>query len=179
LSTARAAIRHALLGKHGRFTARTEDPHLREPAASFVTLKLKGQLRGCIGALEASEALLDNVAHNAVAAALRDPRFPPLSLAEFGHCLIEISVLTPMTAMDVQSEEDLLAQLQVNVDGLLIDDGRRRATFLPKVWEQLPSPQEFVEHLKLKAGIEVWEWPASMRCYRYRALEFAEDKRGA
>jgi len=142
-------------------------PALQQRRASFVTLKIDDDLRGCIGTLIARRALVADVAENAVSAAFRDPRFSPLSPSELEQLDIHISVLSPPQPMAVTSEQDLLDQMRPGVDGLVLEDGRRRGTFLPAVWEDLPDPKLFLRHLKLKAGMAPDEWPASLVVSRY------------
>lgn len=140
---------------------------LRAHRASFVTLELEGTLRGCIGELEASDALIVGVARNAFAAAFHDPRFAPLRRAEFGALDIHISVLSDPVPIAFECETELLAGLRVGVDGLTIARGARKATFLPSVWQTLGTPALFLAHLKQKAGIaaEVQNYQA----WRYTA----------
>ncbi len=143
---------------------------LKQPGAAFVTLHLRGELRGCIGSLVAWRSLAMDVAENTRAAALRDPRFSPVSPAELSEIDLHISVLTPPEVMTVCDEDDLLAQLVPYQDGLILSCGNARATFLPAVWEQLPDPVQFVTHLKHKAGWAADFWSPDMRCERYQAL---------
>jgi len=132
-----------------------DDAQLRSPGASFVTLKRHGQLRGCIGTLEAFRPLQEDIAANAVASAFRDPRFPPLNTAEWPELEIEISVLTPPQTVDFVDEEDLFKKITPLQDGVILSQGDNRATFLPQVWEQLPTHQQFFAHLKQKAGLSI------------------------
>lgn len=143
---------------------------LREPGAAFVTLHLHGALRGCVGSLEARQALGLDVAENAFNAAFRDPRFAPLTASELNAIDIHISVLTPAQPLLVSSEQDLLQQLRPGTDGLIIEEGRRRGTFLPAVWEQLPDPRDFLRHLKRKAGFPETYWSPNVRVWRYEAI---------
>ncbi len=145
---------------------------LREPRATFVTLNRRGELRGCIGSLEAYRPLVEDVAHNAYAAAFSDPRFPPLQKEELADLELHISVLSPTAPMHFSSEEDLLRQIRPGVDGLILEDGYHRGTFLPSVWESLPAPQDFLQHLKLKAGLPANYWSDSMRVLRYTTEVF-------
>lgn len=131
---------------------------LREPGASFVTLTMSGRLRGCIGALEPYQPLVEDVREHAVAAALEDYRFPPVSEKELPQIRIEISRLTLPQVLSYSSADDLLARLHPGVDGVILRDGPRRATYLPQVWEKVPDPQEFLASLcqKMGAGPDTW-----------------------
>ena len=147
---------------------------LAEPAATFTTLRHSGELRGCCGTLEARQALAADVAHSAFQAAFHDPRFAPLLRDEFQGIDLEVSVLTPMEAMHVSDETDLLEQLQPGVDGLVIVEGGRRATFLPKVWENLPEPGQFIAQLKAKCGLPFDYWSPRLEFLRYRTTTWSE-----
>lgn len=140
--------------------------------ASFVTLFIQGSLRGCIGSLDAHRSLAEDVAANAYAAAFRDHRFEPVNEAIVDDLDIHISVLSKPERIDCQSEQGLLGQLKPGRDGLIIDDGRHRATFLPAVWDSLPNPERFVAELKRKAGLPLDYWSETMSCYRYRTESF-------
>ena len=147
---------------------------LKQQAAVFVTLTKHGDLRGCIGSLEAHRSLVEDVRGNAVAAALNDLRFPPLTLDELEQCEIEVSLLTEPRPMEVKDEADALAQLKPGVDGIIFESAGRRATFLPQVWEQLAEPREFLTKLKQKAGFAADYWAADVRLQRYGAVKFKE-----
>ena len=142
--------------------------------ASFVTLTQKGELRGCMGSLQASEALAQSVANTAYNAAVRDPRFPKLTAEELPDTDIEISILSPMEPLSATSQIDLLNQLKPGIDGLLIEDGHHRATFLPQVWNKLNRPQDFFRQLLLKAGLPPNHWSDNIRVSRYQTLSFDE-----
>lgn len=142
---------------------------LREPGASFVTLELGGNLRGCIGSLEAHQPLIADVADNAYNAAFSDPRFAPLQKNECSRLTKHISILSKPTPIHFTSEKDLLRQLRPNIDGLILSDGWHRGTFLPSVWESLPTPELFWQHLKLKAGLPENYWSDTLRVERYTA----------
>lgn len=148
---------------------------LQQTAACFVTLTQGGELRGCIGTLEANLPLVEAVAHYAQAAAANDPRFPPLNGNEFSRTRIEVSVLSKPVPLNADSDRVLLAQLQPGVHGLTIERGRHRATFLPQVWEQLPTPEAFLSHLKRKAGLSDRDDAATLRCSVYTVICFHED----
>jgi AmmeMemoRadiSam system protein A len=171
LPIARAAISRALnIPKAADETA----PWLAKHGACFVTLTQHGELRGCIGSLQAYRPLLDDIKSNAVSAALRDHRFTPLSTAELDITVIEISLLSPTQAMTFQNEADALAQLRPNVDGVVFECRNYRSTFLPQVWEQLPQPQEFMAHLKHKAGLPVDFWSPEVKLSRYTVEKWKE-----
>ena len=140
---------------------------LQEIRASFVTLTIRKELRGCIGTLEAIRPLVKDVVGNAFAAAFRDPRFNPVAENEYQDLHYHISVLNPPLPMQFSSEADLLAQLRPGVDGLVLEDLGRRGTFLPSVWESLPEPAEFFRHLKSKAGLSPAHWSSTLRVQRY------------
>lgn len=145
---------------------------LRENGACFVTLKTaEKQLRGCIGSPVAHQPLVVDVATNAQKAAFKDPRFKQVSESEFETLRLSISVLSPQAAMTFSNEDDLLKQLRPNVDGLVISDGNRRALFLPSVWEQLTDPEDFLAHLKRKAGMSLDHWSPTFKANRFIAEE--------
>lgn len=175
LDVARKSIEHGL--KHGRELS--VDPEefpseLREHRATFVTLHLDNDLRGCIGALQAHQPLIIDVAHHAHAAAFSDPRFAPLTPGEFSRVALHISVLTPAQPMTFHSEADLLTQLRPGIDGLILADGHRRGTFLPSVWESLPDPRDFLRHLKRKSGLPENYWSPTLTVSRYEAESIGE-----
>ncbi len=148
---------------------------LTEPGASFVTLTRQGTLRGCIGTLEAHRPLGLDVKENSVAAAFRDPRFMPLTLAEFEEIRVEVSLLSPSEPLVAASEAEALAALRPNVDGVVFEYGHHRSTFLPQVWEQLPDPAEFMAHLKRKAGLPADFWAEQVRLSRYTVSKWKEE----
>jgi AmmeMemoRadiSam system protein A len=148
---------------------------LREPRASFVTLTVEGDLRGCCGTLEAARPLAHDVWRNAQASAFRDPRFPPLLAHEWRRTRIEVSVLTPCERIEVASEQALLRSLVPGSDGLVLAWRGMRATFLPKVWENLEDPRHFLRHLKLKAGWAADFWATDVEAWRYRTELMATE----
>lgn len=147
---------------------------LDQPGAVFVTLTLDGALRGCTGSLMAHRALRDDVLANAQAAALRDPRFAPLTVAEWPLVRVEVSLLTAPQLMTVRDEADALAQLRPHEDGVILEAGAHRATFLPQVWEQIAEPRAFLAALKQKAGLPPAYWGPDVRLSRYGVAKFAE-----
>jgi uncharacterized protein len=149
---------------------------LQQTGACFVTLNQQGELRGCIGTLQAHRSLLADVRANAVAAAFHDPRFPPMVEPELPITEIEISLLSPMQPLTFSSEVDALALLRPGVDGVVFEVGARRSTFLPQVWGQLPEPDEFMAHLKLKAGLSAGFWSGEVRLQRYTVNKYKESE---
>lgn len=157
-------------------------PWLFEPAATFITLMQHGRIRGCIGSLKAHQALLDNVCCNAVSAALHDTRFFPVTADEFVTIDVEVSLLSALQPLGFTSESDALATLSPHVDGVMLEYGNHRSTFLPQVWESLPQPREFLAQLKLKAGLPENFWDESIQLSRYtvqkwRETDFIEEKK--
>jgi AmmeMemoRadiSam system protein A len=148
---------------------------LSRPGASFVTLTQDGQLRGCIGTLEAHRPLGADIRSNARAAAFFDPRFPPLRADELDRTRIEVSVLSVPEPIQFSDRADLVAQLRPGVDGLILDADQGHATFLPQVWDQLPEPEVFLRHLLRKAGLPAQYWGPDVRVARYVVTAFEED----
>ncbi|MDZ7749115.1 MAG: AmmeMemoRadiSam system protein A [Halofilum sp. (in: g-proteobacteria)] len=171
VAIAHAAIDHGLV--HGAppvLEVADHPPALRETRAAFVTLlDADGGLRGCIGSIEAQRPLAEDVSANAFAAAFRDPRFAPLTPVERPGLACRLSVLTPPEPLAFADERDLLARLEPGVDGVLIEAGEHRGTFLPAVWEQIPDAVTFWQTLKRKAGLAPDAFPADLVVYRYRA----------
>jgi AmmeMemoRadiSam system protein A len=153
---------------------RIDDSWLQPPGATFVTLTKHGALRGCIGTLEAHRSLRDDVAANAVNAAVHDPRFPPLTGAELGETHIEVSVLSNPEPLPFANHADAVARLRPRVDGVILEYGSHRGTFLPQVWEQLPHADEFLAHLVRKAGLPTGWWDDSASLSRYTVTAFEE-----
>ncbi len=152
---------------------------LREQAATFVTLSKNGVLRGCIGTLEAHRPLIDDVQANAVAAAFHDPRFAPLTAEELASLRIEVSLLSTIQALPVGDELDACAKLRPGMDGVVLEYGSKRGTFLPQVWQQLPEPVQFMAHLKLKAGLPAGFWHADIRLFTYQVEKYRQAEKGA
>jgi len=148
------------------------DSVLREKRATFVTLHLNGELRGCIGSLCAHKSLIEELSSNAYSAAFRDPRFPPLEAIEFDQLHYHISILTQPTPILFTSEKDLIDQLRPNIDGLVLKEGMNSGTFLPSVWEQLPDRETFLQHLKQKAGLSQSYWSDRITIDRYEVDSF-------
>jgi AmmeMemoRadiSam system protein A len=176
VALARSAI-GAKLGVAGR--APPGHAALSAPGATFVTLFRGENLRGCIGSLRALRTLRDDVCENALGAAFRDPRFPPLALNEFDSTSVEISLLSPSTSFRFASEEDLLARLRPEVDGVSLEYGAHRATFLPQVWATLSDPRAFLAELKLKAGLAADFWSAHLTVGLYQVTKWKESEFGS
>ncbi|MDH4065341.1 MAG: AmmeMemoRadiSam system protein A [Acidobacteriota bacterium] len=169
LGLARRAIETGLDGGRLDVPLGSFPEPLREVRATFVTLKIGGRLRGCMGTLEARRPLVEDVAWNAYAAAFEDPRFPPLARAEVASLDVSLSLLSLPEPMRFGSEQELVAQIRPNIDGLVLEEGPWRGTFLPSVWQQLPDAGEFLRHLKRKAGLPVDYWSATLCVSRYTA----------
>ena len=152
---------------------------VQQQGACFVSLHTHGpgpaQLRGCIGSLEPYRSLVDDVIDNARAAAFRDSRFPAVVMDELNKIIIDLSILSPAEPVQFESEIDLLSKLRPGIDGLILEEGFHRGTFLPVVWEQLPEPGDFLSHLKLKAGLPARHWSDAIRILRYTTESFGEQ----
>ncbi len=176
LDIARASIQHGLnQGKPLRIDPADYPMELQVEQACFVTLQIAGELRGCIGHLQAMQPLVRDVTENAWAAAFKDPRFPPLRQSEFNRLEIHISILSPPQTMWFTSQQDLLSQIRPGIDGLILTEGRRRGTFLPSVWESLPDKADFLAHLKNKAGLATDYWSDSIEISRYTSESITEE----
>lgn len=153
-------------------------PRLRESGVCFVTLTLPdGALRGCIGGLEATQPLFEDVCEHAAAAALEDYRFNPVCSEEVPHLHIEISRLTPPEPLEYDQPDDLPNLLHPHIDGVVLHDGHRRATFLPQVWEKLPDPGAFLTHLCQKMGTSGDAWrKRKLKVEIYHVEEFQEEE---
>ena len=170
LAIARSAIEARLFG-----SARAMDAAwLNQAGATFVTLTRDGALRGCIGSLEAARPLGTDVAENALGAAFRDPRFTPVSAEEWPRCRVEVSLLSTPKALRFADEADLLSQIRAAEDGLIIESGGRRATFLPQVWEGIPDKRRFLRELARKAGLPDDIRLTRCKLSRYRVTKWSE-----
>lgn len=175
LAIARASVEHGLrTGASLPVDLERFAPLLRAPGASFVTLHVFGALRGCAGSLVPTLPLALDVARSAHRAAFLDSRFPPLGEFDLGGLHIHVSVLGPLEPLAVTSEDELVRGLRPGIDGLVIEDGPHRATFLPAVWRQLPDARGFVHALQHKAGLPEGHWSPSTRTFRY-GVEDVED----
>ena len=173
LDLARESIERGLYGEPVKIDATWYDDVLGDDGASFVTLNLLGNLRGCIGTLEAHQPLVLDVSSNARSAAFRDPRFAPVGARDLPQLDIHISVLTPASPMTFRSEAELIEQLRPGVDGLILSRGGQRGTFLPSVWESLPDAREFLQQLKRKAGLPADFWSDDVRVDRYSTVSIS------
>jgi AmmeMemoRadiSam system protein A len=170
--------RESLLEAFGRALAGAHpEPWLDEPGATFVTLRLSGSLRGCVGSIRAYRPLRDDVRSNARAAAFSDTRFPPLGRGELDAVGLEISLLSEPEPLPVDSEKELCCTLRPGVDGVILECGDCRGTFLPQVWEQLPEPGDFLAHLRHKAGLPPGFWEDGLRVWRYTVTKWEEAEK--
>jgi uncharacterized protein len=158
------------------FETREDHAFLHEIGATFVTLVRHSKLRGCIGTLQAHRKLLADVKANAKAAAFLDPRFEPLTATELRTTRIEVSLLTAPEPIAFGSQEEAIALLRTGVDGVILEYGDKRGTFLPQVWEQLPDARTFFAHLKQKAGLDPAFWADGVRLSRYTVTKWTEPE---
>ncbi len=173
LQVARASLEHGLV-RHQALTVDPNDypPDLQMPRAAFVTLTVAGQLRGCVGTLEATRPLVVNVAKYAYAAAFADSRFPELTWEELPQVQAHISILSDLEPLHGVSENELLEQLRPGIDGLMLEEGFLRGTLLPSVWETIPDQRQFLRQLKRKAGLPADYWSDSLQVKRYTTICF-------
>jgi len=178
LTLARAAIAEAV-GLDYTLDLKTllaENPWLHEQGASFVTLTINGgQLRGCIGSIIAHQKLYEDIIQNAKNAAIGDPRFPSLTQKEFEDITVEVSILSEPKPLEYKSIEDLKSKIRIGIDGVVLKHGTYQATFLPQVWEQLPSFELFFAHLCQKAGMEADCLSRMPDIFTYQVEEYKED----
>lgn len=161
-----------------RLGIRAEEPlhagWLDEHGASFVTLHTRGRLRGCIGTISAYRSIADDVRSNARHAAFLDPRFSAVTAGEYAALDLEVSLLSPPEPLACRSDDELLSQLRPGIDGVLLEAGDRRGTFLPQVWDQLPDPRDFLTHLKAKARLDREPWGSDWTVSRYTVTSWSE-----
>jgi len=170
-----AIAREAIGERFGLAPAPVRDePWLASPAATFVTLRCEEDLRGCIGSIDPRRPLGEDVAHNARAAAFSDPRFEPLTVAEYASVSVEVSVLSPRTPLAVASEAEALDRLRPGIDGVYLEYRDQAATFLPQVWESLPDPVEFLSALSHKARLPARFWDPAIRLTRYTVEKYGD-----
>jgi AmmeMemoRadiSam system protein A len=178
IDIAKDAISCAVTGEmQPEVDLRTLPPRLREHGASFVTLTdSDGELRGCIGTVEAYTPLAHDVQRNAVGSALRDPRFFPVRPQELPGLQIELSILTKPQPLVYDGPDDLLAKIRPGIDGIILEKGFRRATLLPSVWTKIPDPVKFLSALCLKAGLPEGEWRrGEVTIHVYQAEKVTDD----
>lgn len=179
---ARRTLTARLTGKDPGLDGGLQDELLSAPAmqrhsGTFVTLKIGGQLRGCIGSLVGHESIVEGVRHHAIQSAFHDPRFKPLGRAELEEVDIEISVLTEPQPLSYTDADDLLAKLRPHIEGVTIRKGFAQATFLPQVWDQLPLPEVFLSHLCMKAGLSADAWRrGDLQVETYQVQSFEEHR---
>lgn len=173
LPLARLAIAHAL-GRQPA-PAAADAAWLSAPGASYITITHAAQMRGRTGTLEPQRPLGTDVAANAVDAALRDPCFSPMTLADLDRAVIEVAVLSDFEFITTADEKSALSRLRVGVDGVIFRYGRHRSTFLPEVWGQYADPVEFLAHLKYKAGLPPDFWNADVSVQRYTVARWVES----
>jgi hypothetical protein len=150
------------------------EPWLREPGATFVTLRQRESLRGCVGTVRAYRPLGEDVFANARAAAFHDTRFPPVTPRDYPALALEVSLLTPPEPLPFCTEEEACCLVRPGEDGLIFECQGHRSTFLPQVWEQLPDPRHFLAHLKHKAGLPSGYWSSEVRLWRYAVVKWVE-----
>lgn len=171
-TAAQSLFTRATRGTSPKVNLATYAPPLQTMGASFVTLTLNNRLRGCIGSLKAHAPLAEDIAANAVKAGFHDPRFSPVTEHDIRAAEIEIALLSKPARLSIDSESDLHARLRPGRDGLILQSGRKRGTFLPKVWDALETPEAFVNGLKVKAGLDRTAWPDDVQIWRYTAESF-------
>jgi AmmeMemoRadiSam system protein A len=177
LRVAKSAILSRLDSSYSFDKKAVEDKYLflKDKGASFVTLKYDASLRGCIGSIIAHRTLLEDIINNAISAAFKDPRFEPISKEELSHLNLEISILTPPEILEYDDYEDLLKKVTPFKDGLILNYGSYQGTFLPQVWDELNSPDLFLEHLSYKAGANPSVYAYHPAIYRYRVEAIEEN----
>jgi AmmeMemoRadiSam system protein A len=153
------------------------DAEFQHPRGTFVTLKKRGNLRGCIGNLEPSGSLVESLRRNGMSAAIDDHRFSPVSAEEFSGVEVEISVLNQPEQLQFRNSSELIEQIRPGIDGVILQIGKARATFLPQVWEQLPEPETFLNHLCQKAGLQPSAWQNNEpEVFVYQVQSFKEER---
>lgn len=178
LEVARKTIKDRLFNLEGPQVDWKDVPEtFQKKLGNFVTINIEGNLRGCIGHIIPRYPLIEGIRENAINAAFKDPRFPPLTKGEFDRIELEISILTPPKELPYTDAEDLLRKLRPGTDGLIIKQGFHEATFLPQVWEQLPKKEDFLSHLCLKAGLSSDSWKTEkLQISTYQVQAFEEGK---
>lgn len=163
----------------GRTPEAPEFEAAHEPGATFVTLRQGKRLHGCMGSLVPHEPLVEDVAHNAGAAAFVDPRALPIELCDVPRLGVEVTVLGRLEPIDFHDEASAIAALRPGVDGVVLIWKGRRGTLLPQVWRDLPDPAEFLANVKLKAGLPMDFWASDVALFRYEAHKYEDPPLGA
>lgn len=177
LKIAGEAVNEAVLNKgYYKPTRKEYDNNLFNRGAAFVTINKNGKLRGCMGSLLANQAIAFDVAQNAYSAALEDNRFSPLTKEDLKDITLSVSLLTGFERINYKDEQDLLSRLKPGADGLVIRAGNRQGVFLPSVWKELPERADFLNNLKVKAGMTPSFWSNNIKVYRFRAVEISKDE---
>jgi AmmeMemoRadiSam system protein A len=172
LRIARESVAEELgLGSAGSY----DEPWLLESGACFVTLLRRGDLRGCVGSVRAFRRLFDDVWSNARASAFHDSRFPPVGRQELPEISVEVSLLSAPEPLYCTCEEEAVRLMRPGIDGIIFEYEEYRSTFLPQVWEQLPDPCGFLQHLKRKAGLAFTFWSAEVQLFRYTVRKWVEE----
>jgi AmmeMemoRadiSam system protein A len=169
LKLAHNAIAHGLENHQMMPVPSISSDNLQKSKPCFITLYLNGQLRGCIGSLKAHRPLIEDIIHHAHAAAFGDPRFFPLTKEEFENIKIHVALLSERETIQFDSEADLIRKLRPHIDGLILTENGKTGTFLPAVWESLPDPKQFLNQLKVKAGLKEDYWSNTIKVERYTA----------
>jgi AmmeMemoRadiSam system protein A len=172
LDIAQRSIQHGLhLGARLRVNYKGIEAGLLKQQACFVTLKIGQEICGRMGSLEPNMTLIESIAHNAYSAAFNDPRFPPITKEEVDHLAIDITILNELEMLTCENEDELLAQLTPNNDGIVISEDDFTATFLPDVWLQFSEPKDFILHLKIQAGLPEDYWSDTLTFERFQIKE--------
>ena len=174
LQFSRSSLKEKLLGQQNENSLKINLPEIT--AACFITLTQNNLLRGCIGSLTAHRDLKIDIIENTFSAAFKDPRFPTLKAKELKNTSIAISILTKPEVINFSSEQDLLNQLSIGYDGLILTEGSKRSTFLPSVWQELATPELFLNHLKQKAGLPAGYWSKTIQIERYNSIYICETQ---
>jgi AmmeMemoRadiSam system protein A len=174
IAIAREAVRQGLERAGATGTPVDVSARLRDPGASFVTLRRRDELLGCIGTMEPIRPLAEDVHFNASGAAFADPRLPAVTWDDFEELSIKVSVLGPLEPVDAMDRDDLAQVVRPRVDGLIVATRRTRGTFLPSVWDQVPDVDQFLDLLWDKARVPRRSWPADLVVQRYETVEFGD-----
>ncbi len=174
LDIAQRSIQHGLhLSTRLRVNYKGIEAGLLKPRACFITLKIGQEICGRMGSLEPNMALIENIAHNAHSAAFNDPRFVPITKEAIEHLTIGITVLGEIETINCDNEKELLTQLTPQTDGVILSEDDLTATFLPDVWQQLIEPKDFIQQLKIQAGLAEDYWSDTLRFERFQVKEIS------